>query len=597
LRLAPTQPAAYCRLRDGDIVQGSNKHTESRWQRVLRSLLYGHGVDRNVKAKARLGLAIVAFAGIFSVIAVRLVMFATVPEGHGGRRSMVQDAVATARPDILDRNGEILATDVKTPSLFAEPRKIIDVDEAVELLTAVLPDLDASEVRERLSSKRGFVWLKREITPSQQQEIHRLGIPSVGFLTENKRVYPNGPVVSHEIGHVNIDNQGIAGIEKWLDGQGLAALHMAGLATDQLQRPVNLAVDLRVQYALRDELMVAREKYKAKASAGIITDVNTGEIIAMASVPDFDPNNPREANDPNRLNRLTTGVYEMGSTFKALTLAMALDSGRISLSSTFDARLPLRYGKFEINDFHAQKRVLSVPEIFTYSSNIGTARMALSLGVDYHKAFLKKLGQLDRLRTELPESAEPLVPKHWGELNTVTIAFGHGLSVAPLQAVMGISALVNGGKMIPPTFLKRSAAEADGLAKRVVKPETADKMRYLMRLNVEKGTATRANVPGYYVGGKTGTSEKVVGGRYSKTKVLTSFTAILPADKPRYLLLIMLDEPQGLPETHGFSTSGWNAVPVGARVIERVAPLLDMPPRFDLPKADQMLLVSAKETR
>jgi cell division protein FtsI (penicillin-binding protein 3) len=287
----------------------------------------------------------------------------------------------------------------------------------------------------------------------------------------------------------------------------------------------------------------------------------------------------------------------MGSTFKALTLAMALDSGRISLSSSFDARMPLRYGKFEIHDFHAQRRVLTVPEIFTYSSNIGTARMALSLGVEYHKAFLKKLGQLDRLRTELPESAEPLVPKRWGELNTVTIAFGHGLSVAPLQAVMGISALVNGGKLIPPTFLKRDQAEADRLAKRVIKPETAEKMRYLMRLNVEKGTATRANVMGYYVGGKTGTSDKVVGGRYSKTKVLTSFTAIVPADKPRYLLLIMLDEPQGLPETHGFSTSGWNAVPVGAKVIERVAPLLDILPRFDLPKADHLLMASAKETR
>jgi len=573
------------------------KPAESRWQRVLRSLLYGLDVDRNVKAKARLGLAILAFAGIFSVIAIRLVMFAATSEGHGGRRSIAQDAVATARPDILDRNGEILATDIKTPPLFAEPRKIIDVDEAVELLTAVLPDLDATEVRDRLSSKRGFVWLKREITPGQQQEIHRLGIPGVGFLTENKRVYPNGSVVSHEIGHVNIDNQGIAGIEKWVDGQGLAALHMAGLATDQLQRPVKLAVDLRVQYALRDELIAARDKFKAKASAGVIADVNTGEIVAMVSEPDFDPNNPSEANDPNRLNRLTTGVYEMGSTFKALTLAMALDSGRVSLSSSFDARMPLRYGKFEIHDFHAQKRVLSVPEIFTYSSNIGTARMALSLGVEYHKAFLKKLGQLDRLRTELPESAEPLVPKHWGELNTVTIAFGHGLSVAPLQAVMGIAALVNGGKMIPPTFLKRDQAEADRLAVRVIKPETAEKMRYLMRLNVEKGTATRANVPGYYVGGKTGTSEKVVGGRYSKTKVLTSFTAILPADKPRYLLLIMLDEPEGLPETHGFSTSGWNAVPVGAQVIERVAPLLDIAPRFDLPKADQMLLVSAKDTR
>lgn len=576
---------------------GHSKTPESRWQRALRSLLYGRDVDRNIKAKARLGLAIVAFAGIFSIIAVRLVMFATVSEGHGGRRSVSQDAVATARPDILDRKGEILATDIKTPSLFAEPRKIIDVDEAVELLTAVLPDLDANEVRERLSSKRGFVWLKRDISPEQQRQIHHLGIPGVGFLTENKRVYPNGPIVSHEIGYVNIDNQGIAGIEKWLDGQGLAALHMAGLASDRLQRPVNLAVDLRVQFALRDELLAAREKYKAKAAAGIIADVNTGEIVAMASEPDFDPNNPREANDPDHLNRLTTGVYEMGSTFKALTLAMALDSGRVSLSSSFDARVPLRYGKFEIHDFHAQRRWLTVPEIFTYSSNIGTARMALSLGVDYHKAFLKKLGQLDRLRTELPESAEPLVPKHWGELNTVTIAFGHGLSVAPLQAVMGISALINGGKLIPPTFLKRDQNEADRLAKRVIKPETAEKMRYLMRLNVEKGTATRADVLGYYVGGKTGTSEKVVGGRYSKTKVLTSFTAILPADKPRYLLLIMLDEPQGLPETHGFTTSGWNAVPVGAKVIERVAPLLDIKPRFDLPRADRLLLVSAKETR
>jgi cell division protein FtsI (penicillin-binding protein 3) len=570
---------------------------ETRWQRALRSLLYGHGVDRNVKAKARLGLAIVAFTAIYGIIALRLVTFATVNDGHSARRSVGQDAVATARPDIVDRNGQILATDVKTPSLFAEPRKIIDVDEAVELLTAVMPDLDAGELRERLSSKRGFVWLKREITPSQQQEIHRLGLPGVGFLTENKRVYPNGPVVSHEIGHVNIDNQGIAGIEKWLDGQGLAALHMAGLATDRLQKPVALSVDLRVQYALRQELIEAREKYKAIAAAGVIADVNTGEIVALVSEPDYDPNNPREANDPTRINRLTTGVYEMGSTFKALTLAMALDSGRISLNSTFDARVPLRYGKFEINDFHAQKRMLSVPEIFTYSSNIGTARMAVSLGVDYHKAFLKKLGQLDRLRTELPESAEPLVPKHWAELNTVTIAFGHGLSVAPLQAVMGISALVNGGNLIPPTFLKRDQAEADKLGLRVIKPETAEKMRYLMRLNVEKGTATRANVPGYYIGGKTGTSEKVVGGRYSKTKVLTSFTAIMPADKPRYLLLIMIDEPQGLPETKGFATSGWNAVPVGAKVIERVAPLLDIPPRFDLPKADQMLLVSAKETR
>src|SRR6516225_5173535 len=285
----------------------SVRKPESSWQRLLRSLLYGLDVNRNVKAKARLGLAVVAFAGIFSVIALRLVMFAATSEGHGGRRGVAQDAVAPARPDILDRNGQILATDVKTPSLFAEPRKLIDVDEAEELLTAVLPDLDASELRDRLSSKRGFVWLKREITPKQQLEIHRLGIPGVGFLTENKRVYPNGPIVSHEIGHVNIDNQGIAGIEKWLDGQGLAALHMAGLATDRLQTPVELALDLRVQHALRDELVAARTKFSAIAAAGVVLNVRTGEVVAMVSEPDYDPNYPRQALDPTRINRLTTG--------------------------------------------------------------------------------------------------------------------------------------------------------------------------------------------------------------------------------------------------------------------------------------------------
>jgi cell division protein FtsI (penicillin-binding protein 3) len=570
------------------------KSATSRWRWFMRSLLYGRDVDRSAKTRARVGLAIFAFTAGYAVIMLRLITFATVPDTHFARRGVVADAVATARPDILDRNGEILATDVKAPSLFGEPRKIIDVDEAVELLTAELPDLDATELRERLSSRKGFVWLKRDITPKQQQEIHRLGIPGIGFLTENKRVYPNGAEVSHLIGHVNIDNQGIAGIEKWLDGRGLADLHMAGFASDRLQNPVELAVDLRVQHALRDELMAARDKYQAIAAAGLVTDVRTGEIVAMVSVPDYDPNSPREANDPTRINRLTTGVYEMGSTFKALTLAMALDSGKITLASSFDARLPLRYGKFSIHDYHAQNRTLTVPEIFTYSSNIGTARLALSLGVEYHKWFLKKLGQLNRLRTELPESAEPLVPKRWGELNTVTIAFGHGLSVAPLQAVMGIGALMNGGTMIPPTFLKRSEAEAAALATRVIKPETSDKMRYLMRLNAEKGTATRADVKGYYVGGKTGTSEKVVGGRYSKTKLLNSFTAVLPADKPRYLVLIMLDEPKATPETHGFATSGWNAVPAGAAVISRIAPLLGVEPRFDLPLAERLILAKGQ---
>jgi cell division protein FtsI (penicillin-binding protein 3) len=563
-------------------------------RRMVRNLLYGRNVDRTVKSRARVGLAVVAFAAVYGIIAGRLVLFAVAPEAPSARHGGSSDAVATARPDITDRNGEVLATDVRVPSLFAEPRKIIDVDEAVELLSAVLPDLDVEEVRKRLSSRRGFVWLKREITGKQQAEIHKLGIPGIGFLAENKRVYPNGAEVSHLIGHVNIDNQGIAGMERWLDGNGLADLHRAGLATDRQQRPIQLAVDLRVQHAMRDELIAAAIKFKAKAAAGIVADVNTGEIIAMVSVPDYDPNSPKQANDPLRINRLTTGVYELGSTFKALTLAMGLDSGKITLNSAFDARMPLHYGGFTIHDYHAQHRVLTLPEIFTYSSNIGTARVALAMGVEHHKWFLRKMGQLDRLRTELPESAEPIVPKHWGELNTVTIAFGHGLSVAPLQAVMGINALMNGGLLIPPTFLKRTVEEARALGVRVVKPETSDKMRFLMRLNAEVGSAKKADIPGYYVGGKTGTSEKVIGGRYSKTRLFNTFTAVLPSDKPRYLVMITLDEPQAVPGTFGFATSGWNAAPTAGKLITRIAPMLGVEPRFDLPPAERLILAKGQ---
>jgi cell division protein FtsI (penicillin-binding protein 3) len=566
-------------------------------RRLAQAMLYGRNVDRARKARARLGLALVAFALVYLIIAARLVLYAVAPDTHVVRRGTAGDAIAMSRPDIVDRRGEMLATDVMMPSLFAEPRRIIDADEATELLTAVIPDLDHSDLRDRLASRRGFAWLKREISAKQQQEVHHLGLPGIGFLTENKRVYPNGNEVSHVIGHVNVDNHGIAGIEKWLDGRGLADLHRAGLATDRNQKPVHLALDLRVQHALRDELLVARQKFKADAAAGVVLDVRTGEIVAMVSVPDYDPNNPREALDPKRINRLTTGVYEMGSTFKALTIGMGLDSGKMNMSTTFDARGSLRYGRFNINDYKGQNRVLSIPEIFTYSSNIGAARVALKVGVEGHKAFLRKLGQLDRMRTELPESADPIVPKRWGELNTITIAFGHGLSVAPLQAMMGTAALVNGGLLITPTFLKRTEEEARAVAKQVIKPETSQQMRYLMRLNAEKGSARRADVPGYYVGGKTGTAEKVVNGRYSKTKLLTDFVAILPSDEPRYLVMILFDEPQAIPETHGYATAGWNAAPTAAKVIARMAPLLGLVPRFDLPPADRQIMALAKPTR
>jgi cell division protein FtsI (penicillin-binding protein 3) len=534
------------------------------------------------KSTGRLVFVGLVFAALFAVIGGRLAMIALVRDasfGHAASRE-----IAAARPDILDRNGEVMASDVKVVSVFADPRKVVDKEEAVELITAVLPDLNARELRQKLGQRRGFVWIKREITPKQQAEVHRLGIPGVGFLPENKRVYPNGVAGAHVLGFANIDNAGIAGIEKYIDGQGLKDLNGAGFAVSSEDlKPLQLSLDLRVQHALRDELVKAQAKFRAKASAGAIMDVNTGEVIGLVSLPDFDPNNPVDALEKDRINRINVGVFEMGSTFKALTTAMALDSGRFNIHSTLDARGALHYGRFKIGDYHAKNRVMTVPEVFIYSSNIGTAKMALGVGVEAHKAFLRKAGQLDRLVTELPENALPIVPGRWGELNTITIAFGHGIAVAPLQALMAVGALVNGGMMIKPTFLKRSEEEAKAHAVRIIKPETSEAMRYVLRLNATKGSASSAAIAGFFVGGKTGTAEKVVNGRYSKTKNLTTFTAVYPMDKPRYVFLTILDEPAGLPETHGFSTSGWNAAPTTGNIIERVAPLLSVPPRFEPP--------------
>lgn len=536
------------------------------------------------KSQPRVGLLILCFAGLFMTLSGRLVYLAVQPDEPVGLRRATADATSAARPDILDRNGEVLATDIRSVSVFAEPRKILDKDEAVELLSAVLPDINAKDLRDRFERRRGFVWVKREITPRQQAEVHRLGLPGIGFVPENKRVYPNGHAAAHVLGFANIDNIGIAGIEKYIDTKGLINPKGAGFNAELTDLPpVRLSIDLRVQHALRDELYNGMIKFRAKAAAGTILDVNTGEVIATVSLPDFDPANQVQALDPNNINRINVGVFEMGSTFKALTVAMALDSGRYNVNSTFDARSALRYGRHTINDFHAKHRIMTVPEVFVYSSNIGTARMALQLGVEHHKGFLRRAGQLDRLVTELPENAAPIVPQRWGELNTMTIGFGHGLAVAPLQAAMATGALMNGGMLIPPTFLKRSEVDAKAVATRLVKPETSEAMRYVMRLNAERGSAGKAAVPGFYVGGKTGTAEKVVNGRYSKTKVFTTFMAVAPADKPRYLFMVLFDEPQGLPETQGFATSGWNASPTTGRIIERVAPILGLPPRFEAP--------------
>jgi cell division protein FtsI (penicillin-binding protein 3) len=565
---------------------------------VLRAM-FRFAVERSA---ARVGLVGLVFCTVFAVIAGRLVTMALFPDDPTGTAQRAAAGASTAiRPDIVDRNGEILATDIRTVSLFAEPKNIYDKDEAVELLTAVLPGLNARELREKLSSKKGFVWVKREITPKQQAEVHRLGIPGIGFLPDHKRVYPNGVAAAHVLGFANLDNVGIAGIEKYIDKSGLKDLNSLGF----IQRaadlaPVRLSLDLRAQHAVRDELVKGMEHFRAKAAAGLILDVVTGEVIALVSLPDFDPNEPADALHPDRINRMNVGVYEMGSTFKAVTTAMAIDSGKFTINSTFDtAGGVLRYGRQVIHEYHGTGRVLTVPEVFIHSSNIGSAKMALGVGVPGHKAFLKKMGLLDRMRTELPESAEPIVPARWSEINTITIAFGHGLAVAPIQAAAAVAALANGGELVTPTFLKRSEAEAHEKGARVISPQTSEALRFIMRMNAVHGSAKKSAIPGYFIGGKTGTAEKVINGRYAKNRLFTTFMAISPADKPRYLFLAIMDEPQPAPETFGYATAAWNSGTITGRIIERVGPVLGIPPRFEPPEKPfpQMVKLGAWGTR
>ncbi|HHZ08334.1 MAG TPA: penicillin-binding protein 2, partial [Rhizobiales bacterium] len=497
------------------------------------------------------------------------------PESSGGPASRV----TASRPDIVDRNGEVLATDIKTASLFAEPRRIVDADEVIEKLSTVLPDLDAEQTYHKLKSGAGFVWLKRQLTPRQQGAIMQLGLPGIGFRTEKRRFYPGGATASHIVGLTNIDNQGIAGLEKYIDDQGLADLQASGLAVAEDLKPVRLSIDIRVQHIVHDELERSMERYNAIAAGAVILNVKTGEVMAMASLPDFDPNNPVNALDKDRLNRMSAGVFEMGSTIKSFTTAMALDSGKVTMASTFDATRPITIGRQTIRDFHGKGRVLSVPEVFIYSSNIGSAREADVVGIEGHREFLKRLGLLDRLRTELPEVARPTEPKVWKKVHSITIAFGHGMSTTPLQTAVGAAALMNGGRLIPPTFLPRTEEEAAALATQVLKPKTSEDMRYLYRLNAEKGSGKRAEVPGYRVGGKTGTAEKVVNGRYSSDKRFNAFLAAFPMDDPQYVVLTIIDEPK--PEKPGMgATSGLNAAPTVANIIRRAAPLLGVKPEF-----------------
>jgi cell division protein FtsI (penicillin-binding protein 3) len=523
-----------------------------------------------------LGLSYVAFFAVIGLQLTRLTVFE--PE-EGEAKRIAREADRIPRPDIVDRNGVVLATDVSVASLFADPRKVLDIEEAIELITTTLPDVDAADLKRKfMQPGRAFVWIKRQVSPEERDAVYNLGIPGVAFVNERKRVYPQGRLAAHTVGFVDVDTKGIAGIEKFLDNAG--AIYTASLAEPgkPLSAPAQLSMDVRVQHALVDELQKAIVKFKAVAGGGIVMDIETGEIVALASLPDFNPNAESKNFGKDQQNRMLSGVYELGSVVKAVTFAMAFDYGVITMNSKYDARFPLVIGSARINDFHAQRRVLTVPEIFTNSSNIGTAKMALDVGLERHQEFLGRVGLLERLLTEVPETAKPLLPKRWGRLASATAAFGHGFAVQPLQGLSVVAGILNDGKMVPPTFMQRSKEEADILGKQIVKPSVSKNMRELFRLNAVDGSASKANVPGFRIGGKTGTAEKVVHGRYSKDHRLASFIGAFPMEKPRYAILVMLDEPKPLPETYGFATSGWNAVPTAGLILQRIAPMLGVDP-------------------
>ncbi|MBZ9846750.1 penicillin-binding protein 2 [Mesorhizobium sp. CA14] len=527
------------------------------------------------KAKTRIVMTMAVFFTIYSTIAGRLVYLGMQnPDLSGGP----ENRVTASRPDIVDRNGEVLATDIKTASLFAEPRRIVDADEAIEKLSTVLPEIDYEQTYRKLKSGAGFVWLQRQLTPKQQADILALGVPGLGFRTEKRRFYPSGETSSYIVGLTNIDNQGISGMEKYIDEQGLSDLQASGLAVAKDLKPVKLSIDLRVQHVVRDEIAAGLERYRAIGAGAVVLNIKTGEVMAMASVPDFDPNNPYNAQEKDRLNRMSAGLYEMGSTFKSFTSAMALDSGKATMNSRFDASHPIRVGHQAIHDFHGKNRVLSLPEVFLYSSNIGSAREAELVGIEGHREFLHRLGILDRMQTELPEVARPTEPKVWKQVNSFTIAFGHGVSTTPLQAAVGCAALMQ-GYLIEPTFLVRGEQDAMAVAKKVVSDKTVEGMRYLYTLNAEKGSARNARVPGYRVGGKTGTAEKVINGRYSKDLNFNTFVAAFPMDDPQYLVFTIADAPH--PEKPGMTdVAANNAGVMAGNIIRRAAAMLGVKPDF-----------------
>lgn len=501
----------------------------------------------------------------FALVGLRLVDVGVLKGSVTGAAPTPIDRPAGERADLLDRNGTVLARDLPVADLYARPHAFADRARAANALASAA-GVSARRLARAFAGPHNYVLVARQLVPDAQNRVLQLGLPGLEFEPALKRYYPEGFAAVQVLGSTDPDGNGVDGLELGLDPM---------LRDADPGKSVALALDMRVQYELAHEVEQARETFRARAAGGIVMNVNTGEILAMASLPDSasEPGAADSHVDPRR-NRMAQDVYELGSVFKIFTFAMAMEDHTTRLDEVFPIGSGFHIGHYTIHDAEHMPATLAARDILAQSSNVGTAQIALRSGPARQRAFLARLGLLARVHTELPEVASPLVPRNWGQVETATIGFGHGISVSPLSFVTAAAEIVNGGRRIEPTFLKRSA---DARGDQVISPQTSAIMRGLLRYVVTNGTGKKADVPGYDVGGKTGSAEKVSGRRYVAHKLLTSFCAVFPIENPRYLVFVMLDEPHGTKATYGFALAGFTAAPLAGRVIARIAPMLGMP--------------------
>ena len=506
----------------------------------------------------RIVIGAVLSVAAFALVGLRLVDV-TLLQGHGGDAYAEQGPAP--RADLTDRNGELLARDLPVKDLYARPHVFWDKHQAAHDLAAAT-GADERRLDEAFSGKHPYVLIARQLTPDVQDKVMHLGLPGLEFEANAKRYYPDSRATAQVLGVTDPDNKGVSGLELGLQKD----LHG--------NRPVATSLDMRVQFILANQAAEARQTFGAKAAGGIVMDVNTGEVLAMVSLPDFDPNTRALTGEDSTRNVMAQDVFELGSVFKIFSFSLGFEDHTMRPDEVFPIGQGYRIGRYTIHEAERMPATLAARDILALSSNIGTAQIALRSGGVRQKAFLANLGLLRPMRTELPETARPLYPADWGTIETATIGFGQGISVSPLSFVAAVASIVNGGRQVTPTFL-RHPEDARGV--QVIRPETSLQMRDLLRYVVTNGTGKSADIPGYDVGGKTGSAQVPGPHGYQPHKLLTSFCAVFPVHNPRYVVFVLLDEPHGTRETSGSALAGHTAAPLAGRVIARIAPILGVP--------------------